>query len=411
MSTCSRCGYAKTLREIFGQQVMFQPLMALLATPSRIGVGLQRLDDTFGRLLREMVARDERPTHAWLDKKTQNGAVTRLRALLITAGILPAIEDNGVARLATVGMSLLTASQDRLHASDYNHLRRFITWYAVQRARKTRRLRHDTHQKYRLRLIGLAVEYTADAGKSVACLENFDRDFFDNWIAPRSNTDRRHLVQFIRWLWNNRIQRACNPSYERAAEPRTALSSVELKNSVESLLHDSAVPLRFRVAGLFAHVGLMGTQIVAIKKDHVSEELPTSLFIGGWLELAPALAVLVRELKTNGDPSALRWRDYQKSKFLFPGILDDSPMNAAYLATALKKYGHLLRRPRNMFFISEALLGNPLLYLTRPLRLNDSTAYDWGNAANGANAKYVSQKSPRPLHDFDISDDDLLKMT
>jgi integrase len=236
------------------------------------------------------------------------------------------------------------------------------------------------------------LDWLAGQGLTLATCSQGDLD-------RRNSTDASYPAEtahFIRWAVKHKHARDLTADAIRWAGPRGPHDTEKRWDDARRLLHDSALAIQDRVAGLL--LLLYAQRIAAITKltvGDISDDGTTVAITLGTapIVLPPPLDSLVRELAAARRGHAAIGRPATIPS-LFAGGRPGQPITDEALGTRLKNIGlsPLQDRSTALFALATEL---PAAILARMLGIHISVAVQWQRAAAGGWTAYAADVSRR----------------
>lgn len=357
-----------------------QVLLDALAGHERPMSVLRWLRISGAPVLREMASGRLPLTHAALDDLPDTKVLAHLRAVLVSAGTLPA-RDERMARLEQWIAATIAARPD----PDERHLlHRYGTWYLARRLRGRSRGATSYHQvvavRQRVRFAIVFLDALADRGLTLATATQPD---LEAYLSSDAATGRHELGGFIRWAHTSQLTALSMPSRIYAG-PAGAVQAAERWEQARRLLHDQSLDPADRVAGLLVLLyAQRAASIARLTLDHL-DETPGAVRLRLGSEpvalpvpldaLAATMAATSRQHRAIGDRGPSPW--------LFPGGRPGEPISAYQLGKRLKNLGIRPWQARNAALFDLAM-DLPAALLARLLGINVEVAADWQRVTAG----------------------------
>jgi hypothetical protein len=399
LGRCARCTLDQRLRDLLADEhgqirPDLQALHQALTTTSRPGTVTAWLDrSTAPAILRDLRTGNHPLTHQGLDELPDGRPLEHLRAVLVAVGTLP-VRDEQMIRLerwATRAIARRTDPDER------ELLHRYTLWHVLHRLR--RRLAGDqtTHEQAvaARRNIRSAMTLLDWLTTQHLTLATAGQGNLETWLSTAQPTHRRDAGNFVRWARKQNLTRL-DLAAVRWGGP-TAVINAEIRWTLaRRLLHDDALKLEDRVAGLFVLLyAQTAATISRLTLDQIHAcDTHVRLRLGREPILLPEpLAGLVRQLiDTRHGHAALARPD--TSPWLFPGGRPGQPISAFRMAERLRQIGIHAARSRSaaLFQLSTEL---PAAVLARMLGIHISVAAAWQRASAGDWTTYAADVSRR----------------
>jgi len=339
---CLRCTLQRHLEGVLSDDTdrirpELQVLLDALAGHERPISVLRWLRDSGTPVLRNMATGQLPLTHAALDDLPDSKVLAHLRAVLVSAGTLPA-RDERMARLEHWIAATIAARPD----PDERHLlHRYGTWYHARRLRARSRGATSYHQvvavRQRLRFAIAFLDALAERRLTLATAAQPD---LEAWLTSDAATGRHELGEFIRWASANKLTALTLPSTTWAG-PATGVQAQERWDQARRLLHDQTLDPADRVAGLLVLLYAQRAASIARLTLHHLDLTPSAVRLRLGPEpvalpapldaLVASLAATSRQHRAIGDRGPSPW--------LFPGRRPGQPISAYQLGNRLKKLG------------------------------------------------------------------------
>ena len=341
-------------------------------------------------MLTELAQQPGQLSHDLLDRLPAGKTIDRLRVTLITAGALPARDEQLalLQRWLTVTLVTIDDPVERLA------LRQFTTWQHLRRLRRqspttpvafaqAQAVRAQTSVCIRL------LDWLRDRGRALGTATQHD---IDDWLATKP---AYHQAARTFLLWAVRRGHAHNIAIPVTTLDRTraGLPHVDQRwTAARRLLHDYDIVLTDRVAGLLVLLfGQNPAAIAALTTSHVHRTDE-----GTWLRLgtapvhlpAPVADLFDEHLDARQTSTLLG--PTTDHPWLFPGHAPTRPIAAHRLGTRLRDLGIPPRPSRNTTLMH---LANqlPAPVLARLLGLHIITAARWTQEAGNNRPGYAAQ--------------------
>jgi hypothetical protein len=340
------------------------------------------------KILAAMAAGELAVSHDALDRLPQTKPLDFLRDLLVAAGVL-APRQTDFARLEP-WLDGLLATAPHEHA---RLVRVFATWDAFRRLRPKAtagRLTENASRRARSQ-VRQALALLAWLDEQGVPLAELRQDDLDRWLAAGPTT-RLAVRAFLQWAKARRLAGDLHVPFATTRSPAAPVADDERWALIERLLHDQAVAIDLRVAGLFALLyGQPLTRIVRLTTGHVTHanDRVAVRFGNDDLVLPEPLGQLTLALRDRRGHAAL---GNQTRQWLFPGGAPGRHVTANSLRVRLNGVGVVLRAARHAAMLQLAA-EIPAPILADLLNLHPIIAVRWVKAARGDWASYVSERS------------------
>jgi hypothetical protein len=345
-------------------------------------------------ILRRMALAQMPITHEALDAMPRTPTVDYLRDYLVAANALPA-RDIYLERV-TSWLDVFIADRPSEQART---LRLFATWCVLRRVctkAGQNMLTHSQAQRTRA-LIRCAAGLLEWLDKQEIAPADLSQSHLERWLTVCATSRRPDVAIFLSWARDQRLVRELHAPRYQETEPTDALPDELRWELVERLLHQDAIALELRVAGLF--VLLFGQFLSRIAAMNVSQVKSTPAavevqFGDELVTMPPVLDDLVRALLARRGKAT---HPTDVHIWLFPGGNPGRPITAGTLGWRLRHIGiHRVRWARNAAMMQLAaempapvLADVPGISATRAVSWAALAKRDWG--AN--TAQRVSKRS------------------
>lgn len=390
---CPRCVLAdRTTRLLAGNDgsvpTALIPLhRAIVDSPSTLQAIVWLRRSAASRLLADIRATGEVPTHELLDRLGPSKAVPRLRQLLVASGVLAVRPELIVSleRWLDDAIEAVEAEADRrlLHA--------YATWGLLVRIRRGRRgadisVGTASRARARFRATVSFLGWLAGRGRLATCAQGD----IDEWLAHGERW-RYDIREFVRWA----AERGSAAPLEVPPRPwreGEAVSSEDRWAVAGRLLRDEGLELVDRVTGSFVLLYAQHlSRISGLTVDDVAIDggAVTVRFGRDETELIPPLAALVVRLCETRRASAV---GSPETRWLFHGQLPGQPISAGWLGQRLRRLGIATPTARRAALMQ---LGAelPAALMADLLGIAPNTAVRWVRAAGGDWANYAAERA------------------
>jgi hypothetical protein len=330
-------------------------------------------------------------THTALDGLGDNLAVTRLRHVLVQAGLLDE-RDEALARLEAWITGHIAGIAD---VDDRRVIEAFANWHVLRRLRRRAEGDGAVSTKNARTKIHHSSEFLAHLrghGRTLAGCTQADLELF--LTGPPG---RHYVAEFVTWAHRRRLCADLHVPRRAQLWPAREISDDELRELVGRLLGDAELRVGDRVAGLFvvcyaqlpARIARLRVDDITIDAHRVSVRFGRDDVV-----LPPRIAVLVADLAaTRRGRSATD--SGATSPWLFPGALPGRPLDAETLRVRLAAIGIATMRVRTATLLDLAA-QIPAAVLADLVGLDPTTAARWNRAAGGDWATYAAiRATPR----------------
>lgn len=364
------------------------PLRAALLVSDRSRSVGRWLETPFVTAMIARIAVGDMPlTHTAFDQlgERESNSVARVRAMLVTAGLLPARDETlrNFERWVAVQIAAITEITDR------RVIERFATW-RVLRAVRGRAVEGEVlttdHARHQIRQ---AIAFLAFLRGREQTLGGCAQPDIDEWLAgPPAN---RHARDFVIWAVKEHLCHDIHIGHQPMAWPARNMSPAEHEDIVRRLLTDETLTLADRVSGLLvgcyaqnpSRLCRLTVNDVKIDGETVAIRFGSDdTILAGPIALCVVALIETRQGRAATDTQAT-------SPWLFPGGLPGRPLSAETLALRLRR---LNIRPRAMrgAMLMDLASDMPPRILGDLIGLDPTTATRWTRAAGGDWATYVA---------------------
>lgn len=326
-------------------------------------------------------------THGGIDTFGDTLAVSRLRAELVTAGLLAA-RNEIVAKLEAWITTQLHAIAD---TGDRQTIDAFSTWWVLRRVRRRAATTETTNDRSARTQIARAIEFLAflhDHGATLATCTQADVDL---WLAGPPS--RRGARDFVRWAHRRGLCGELEIANRVQGWPTRQLAPGAQEQIIRRLLTDDTISLVDRVSGLLVGCyGQLPARLVRLTIDDITIDGTTVTIRFGrdWVALAEPVAVFVAVLietrrgRSASDTTAA-------SRWLFPGGFAGRHLDPETLANRLRRLGISAAKLRTDVLL-ELAADIPPAILADLIGLYPTTAARWTHAAGGDWAVYAAER-------------------
>lgn len=342
-------------------------------------------------VLRELGTPQAPLDHATLDPHTPNKSIEHLRAVLVAAGVLPPRDE----RLAALQRWIDTKISEA-EPGDRKLLRAFTTWNQLGRLRSRANGKPITAaQAITVRQnVRAALRLLAWLHDHEVSLAECTQRHIDAWIEAGTST-QLHGRPFVQWAVSNHHAHQIEVPAPSRLHPTPPLDDEARWALARQLLHDDAIELADRVAGLLVLLYAQPiTTIARIRADQVTHASGTvQLHLSeAPLDLPEPLAVLVTDLLAARRSRSVIARG--TSDWLLPGVHADRHISEHHLGTRLKRLGIYAHASRNAAL--RDLVGQlPVAVLARLLGISVNAAARWQRRNNAGWTGYAAEVSRR----------------
>jgi hypothetical protein len=414
---CTRCGQASDgyVRGLCSCCALHQRVDALLTGPggqipehlAAIGDRLRRslnaksaltwLDRSGGaRVLAELARHDGPITHELLDGFPRTHYANLIRLALVHSGVLA--ERVELLEQVETWLPQFLTDRPRRHTQ---LLRPFAQWVVLRRARQRVRLRRPFTEgaaSWARQQIRVAADLLVWLDERELILATLTQNAVDEWLG-HGGSQRYTVRYFLIWARQHRLAPAgITVPLRQSRTPEQRISEDQRWTQLRSCLHDTALPLRLRVAGaLLLLYGQPVSRIVRITTSHLDQRGPDIyLTINRRPTLLPTgLAALVDELSRVATPKSFLAGRGSPTTLLFPGQVPGQHLTVNFLVRELNQYGIYARPARNTALLD--LAGDlPAAVLADLLGMHINTATRWIKKAKRDWTGYLAARATTP---------------
>jgi len=393
---CARCSLGEVLRQLRADGhpaaiARLEPYLVALGSGPQPSTTLKWMGRSPGyETVIELATGAREISHRALDDVERGMTTSFLRAALVTHGVLdPRGEQTAkFERTARSAVNTLPAGEDR------SEVRAYSLWQVQHDlARRERRGRtSERSAQSSLRLVRAAVDLTAWAGVRGLTLDQLRQEHLDRWLHEGSSaTDS--IAPFLRWAARGGLMAPLTARSKPARTHVEPISHDERLGVVRRLLHDDAVDLRDRVAGLLILIYAQPlTRILALKIEDVmiNDGERVYLRLGrDPLELPDPLAHLTATLARNPAGRASTAIAGVKPPWLFQGMRVGEPLSQSRASRRLNRVGVRTLSGRTSAIMSLAAALPPTI-LAELLGISESGASKWYTLAGGEWNRYAA---------------------
>ncbi|MFF3088819.1 hypothetical protein ACFVRB_27820 [Streptomyces nojiriensis] len=356
--------------------------------------GLKWLTQPSARRILDALADGTCPlTHEGLDTLLPNKSVSFLRAALVTAGVLPAREEQFAALQKWITSTTEAVTDD----GERQLVRRFATWHHLRRLRRQAPKHPVTsNQSASVRsAVRAAVTLLGWLREQDTALALCTQSHLDEWIDSGPTT-RYSARGFVEWCRKNRHIGKDLEIATREKQSHVQPTDEDERWAVSRrLMHDDDIAIEDRFAGLLVLLYAQPISVVSqLPVTAVITEGPqTSLRLGDTPLLLPdPLDTIARRLlaRRRGHTTTGTLSD---SPWLFPGAFPGQHLSHPHLRKRLNRLGIYSRPGR-----ASALMGLstqlPAAVLTELLGISPGTATAW-TQSGGNWARYAAELQSR----------------
>ena len=397
---CSRCALQQRVDELLGEPGHATPDLgaireALLgaANPKSVLAWLGRSNSA--RILAALARHDGPLTHELLDTFPRSHSRSQIRQALVHAGLLPPrqelIED------VDAWLDDLLGSVPREHAQ---LVRPFARWAVLRRARNRARTRTFTEASgsWARQQIRAAVDFLAWLDQRGTSLAGIGRPEIDAWLTSGASQREPRIPLLPDLGTTTPPDRAGHGAAAAGQDPEQELPEDQRWRQLQHCLHQTALPLRVRVAGaLLLLYGQPVSRIVQLQATQLSRhhEQAYLLFDQHPVLIPPPLADLIDQLHATATPSAVLGGRGKPASWLFPGQVPGRRLSVNGLVRQLNTCGIQARIGRSAALINLAA-DLPAAILADLLGLHINTAVRWVKRARRDWASYLAARTEIP---------------
>ena len=386
---CWRCSLADVFDALtVGGGVDLASLRTSLLATDRPRAVVRWLETPFAtNSIRRLSTGELAMTHRAIDALGGSLAVSRLRAELVTAGLL-ATRNEIVAKLEVWISAQVDAIAD---TTDRQTIDAFSTWWVLRRVRHRDNASETTNARWARKQIARAIEFLAFLHDHRLTLATCTQADVDLWLAGPPS--RRGARDFVRWAHRRGLCAELVIANRVQGWPTRQLTPGAHQQIVRRLLTDDAISLIDRVSGLLVGCyGQLPARLVRLTVDDITINGTTVTIRFGRdrVTLAEPVAVFVAALiETRRGRSATDAAG--ASRWLFPGGFAGRHLDPETLANRLRQLGISAAKLRTDVLLDLAADIPPAI-LADLIGLYPATAARWTHAAGGDWAHYVTER-------------------
>jgi len=341
-------------------------------------------------ILKAMARGEMEISHRAFDQLPSTRAVSYVRDLLVTTGVLPSYH-GPIERMTPWLAGILS---DLPHPDD-ELVSRFARWQVLRRLRQhgeSGTLSQGAISRARATIV-VTVRFLAWLRQNDLHLASLGQADMDRYTAEQPSR-AEFLAMFLDWARRSSLTQALEVPVRQPPLPVVTLSDAQRWAQVETLLHDGTIALNARVAGLFTllfaqplaricqmsagQVGQHPDGRVTVSFDTVPVELP-----------GPLDRLVLDQLATPGQasypPGDQRW--------LFPGAMPGRHLSTGVVRSKLVARGiHPAQSRKAAMFQLAANIPTPVL--AELLGLGANTAVRWATLAARDWSQYAATRLP-----------------
>jgi hypothetical protein len=335
-----------------------------------------------------------KPNHAALDELPPGKPLEHLRSVLVATEVLPERDE----QLARLERWITEAINERCDAQDRELLRSYPVWHLLRRLRQRNRGATTTYGQLDTvrQQVSSALALLAWLREREVTLATCHQGDLDAWRTSTDAGHRDRAGHFVRWVISRGINRDLRFLATRWEGPAHALDHEERWQQARRLMHDDALAIEDRVAGLLLLLyAQRSATISCLSLDDVDVcEQTVALQLGSVpVTLPEPLATLTRDLIGMRRGHAVLGRS-AISPWLFPGGQPGRPVSADRLGQRLRQLGLRPAQTRStaLFQLATEL---PAAVLARILGIHIKVAVSWQHLAAGDWTAYAADISSR----------------
>jgi hypothetical protein len=392
---CSRCALRRRLDELLGEPghaTSLGPVREALlgaANPKSVLTWLGRSNSA--RILAALARHDGPLSHDLLDAFPRSHSRSQIRQALVHAGLLPPrqelIED------IDAWLDDLLGDVPPEHA---RLVRPFARWAVLRRARDRARTRPFTEASgsWARQQIRAAVNFLAWLDQHGTGLADVGQAEIDAWLTS-GGSQRYSIRYFLAWARRHRLAGPVTVPLRQARTAEQELPEDQRWHQLQRCLHETALPLRVRVAGaLVLLYGQPVSRIVQLEAAQLSRRHGQAYLVFDQhpVLVPPLLADLIDELHVTATPVAVLGGRGNPAFWLFPGQVPGRHLSVNGLVRQLNTHGIQARIARSAALINLAA-DLPAAVLADLLGLHINTAVRWVKRARRDWADYLAARA------------------
>jgi hypothetical protein len=394
---CQRCAFRQQLLTLLAHpggdvHPHIEPIFhALVANKPKSALAwLER--SPAAALLHELSQLDQPLTHQILDRYEPHKAIDYLRNVLVAGKVLPPRDEY----LVMLDRWAATAVARVVDPAERRIVRGFVSWHQLRRLRDRSQQHTITaaqggRARAEVRAAIALISWLHDNG---ATLATCDQHLIDRWLADGRSTNHNARA-FLLWTHRNRHTSAVTIPHRPLGGLGVRIEDDERWALVRRFLHDDAIAITDRVAGLLLLLyGQPLTKVAHITREQIlSSAHHASIMLGAKpLELQEPVSELVLRL-VNDHRSRAAIGHTHDHPWLFPGAAPGRPISPRTLMTRLQAFGVRARAGRNTTLMDLAALL-PAVVLSKLLGIGINTATSWTQRAQ-TGAAYAAEVARR----------------
>jgi ribosomal protein L40E len=379
---CSRCSLHQRVEELLagpdGQiPAHLQPIAWRLQEARNAKSALTWLERSSAvPILVDLAHHDGPLSHNLLDGYPRSRYTNMIRLALVHSGALP----ERVELLEQVDTWLDQFLTDK-PSHHVRLVRPFAQWVVLRRARQRVRRQPFTEgsASWARQQIRAAADFLGWLDQHGIALADLDQHTMDQWL-DHGGGQHYTVRYFLIWARRHRlVLQAVRVPRRQHKTPEQRIGDDEHWNHLRRCLHDTALPVRVRVAGaLLLLYGQPISRIVRISTNHLTHRGDdTYLTINRRPLLLPQpIAALINDLSQTATPKSQIAGRGSPSPLLFPGQLPGQHLSVGYLVRELNQHGIRTRAARNTALLDLAS-ELPAAILADLLGMHINTATRW----------------------------------
>ena len=323
-------------------------------------------------------------THDAIDALPAGKAPDHLRAVLVTAGILP--EEHRLAERLQAWLD--TRLADVEDGPDKDMVRQFARWHHLRLIRRHGADRDAAFGSYHSakQSINETVRLLAWLRQRGISPADAAQDDLDAWL--RQHRSHHHVDQFIAWA--RRTGRLPGLRSRFPDKPVTVMADDDRHRHIRTLIESDDLPLDLRAAGLLVLVyGATVTSIAGLPYDAVDPGPPMTIRLAGTPVPVPGPVadVLAQQLKHRPGSGTLVG---QPGNWLFTGNRPGSHLHRQTLTLGLQRQGIPIRAARNRA-LQHLVTTAPPPVVAGLLGYHPGTAFKHHEQAAGRYGRYAAE--------------------
>ncbi|MGC4773659.1 hypothetical protein ACLQ25_32450 [Micromonospora sp. DT44] len=346
--TCPRCVLRARVSDLLSPgggavPAALEPLSAVLADADNPYRVLQWLRSSpSARLLAQLARQPGELTHDALDAFAPGLVSDYLRGLLVSAGVLPARDEN--LALLTRWLTRELAAQGPQRSTV---IRAFAEWHILRDARRRSTRGRYTFAAYKgdASNIRAAGQFLTWLDQQNLTLDTLNQQHLDTWAAGKA-TLRARTIPFIRWATARRLTARLSIAHPPTRHPEHFHLDDMHQHELRRCLTDTSLPADVRIAGALTRLyALPLTRIVELTTaqfhrddDHVYLTISRHPVV-----LPPSLAQLIQDHLNPRDTGL----PGNANPYLLAGRNPGRQRNPAGLADTMRHHGLPARAARN----------------------------------------------------------------